>query len=78
MSRCSVRGPCNPARSPVGRTRSFVAATVKGMKLPPLEHLATHSTLMTLQHLLKSLAFGFLGFAFVHIGNRITAGTAGR
>lgn len=47
-----------------GATGSFVAATVKGMKLPPLEHLATHSTLMTLQHLLKSLAFGFLGFAF--------------
>ena len=47
-----------------GATGSFVAATVKGMKLPPLEHLATHSTLMTLQHLLKSVAFGFLGFAF--------------
>lgn len=47
-----------------GATGSFVAATIKGMKLPPMEHLATHSTLMTLQHLLKSLAFGFLGFAF--------------
>jgi len=47
-----------------GATGSFVAATVKGMKLPPLEHVATHSTLMTLQHLLKSVVFGFLGFAF--------------
>lgn len=47
-----------------GATGSFVAATVKGMKLPPLDHVATHSTLMTLQHLLKSLVFGFLGFAF--------------
>ena len=47
-----------------GATGSFVAATVKGMKLPPLDHVATHSTLMTLQHLLKSMVFGFLGFAF--------------
>lgn len=47
-----------------GATGSFVAATIKGMKLPPLDHLATHSTLMTLQHLLKSLTFGALGFAF--------------
>lgn len=47
-----------------GATGSFVAATVKAMKLPPLDHVATHSTLMTLQHLLKSLVFGFLGFAF--------------
>lgn len=47
-----------------GATGSFVAATVKAMKLPPLDHVATHSALMTLQHLLKSLAFGILGFAF--------------
>ncbi|HER34425.1 MAG TPA: sulfite exporter TauE/SafE family protein [Halothiobacillaceae bacterium] len=47
-----------------GATGSFVAATVRGMRLPPLDHLATHSTLMTLQHLLKSVVFGVLGFAF--------------
>jgi uncharacterized membrane protein YfcA len=34
------------------------------MKLPPLNHVATQGALMTLQHLLKSLVFGFLGFAF--------------
>lgn len=47
-----------------GATGSFAAALVKGMKLPPLDHVATHAMLMTLQHLLKSVVFGFLGFAF--------------
>jgi uncharacterized membrane protein YfcA len=47
-----------------GATGTFVVGMVKGLKLPPLEHLATHSTLMTLQHLLKSIVFGVLGFAF--------------
>lgn len=47
-----------------GATGSFVAALLKGMKLPPLTHVATQGALMTLQHLLKSVVFGFLGFAF--------------
>lgn len=47
-----------------GATGSFVAATLKAMKVPPLTLVATQGALMTLQHLLKSLAFGFLGFAF--------------
>ena len=29
-----------------------------------MSHVATHATLMTIQHLLKTIAFGFLGFAF--------------
>lgn len=47
-----------------GATGSFVSALLKGMKLPPLNHVATQGALMTLQHLLKSVVFGFLGFAF--------------
>ena len=47
-----------------GATGSFIAALLKGMKLPPLAHVATQGALMTLQHLLKSVVFGFLGFAF--------------
>ena len=48
-----------------GATGNFIAAMVKGMKLPPLEHVATHSALMTIQHTIKSVVFGFLGFAFL-------------
>jgi uncharacterized membrane protein YfcA len=29
-----------------------------------MTHVATHALLMTVQHLLKTVAFGFLGFAF--------------
>jgi uncharacterized membrane protein YfcA len=47
-----------------GATGSFVSAMVKGMNLDPLRHVATHSALMTLQHALKVVAFGLLGFAF--------------
>ncbi|AXS41672.1 sulfite exporter TauE/SafE family protein [Breoghania sp. L-A4] len=47
-----------------GATGSFIAAMVKTMRLDPLDHVATHSALMTLQHLLKVIAFGLLGFAF--------------
>lgn len=47
-----------------GATGSFVAATLKAMKLAPLNLVATQGALMTLQHLLKSLTFSVLGFAF--------------
>ena len=47
-----------------GGTGSFVAAYVKTLGLDRIGHVATHSVLMTMQHLLKSVAFGFLGFAF--------------
>jgi uncharacterized membrane protein YfcA len=47
-----------------GGTGPFVAAYVRAQQLGRLSHVATHSALMTLQHLLKSLVFGLLGFAF--------------
>ncbi len=47
-----------------GATGPFVSAFVKTMELPKLEHLATHSVMMALQHLLKLVVFGFLGFVF--------------
>jgi uncharacterized protein len=48
----------------VGGTGPFVAAYVKALGLDRMGHVATHAMLMTIQHLLKTLVFGFLGFAF--------------
>ncbi len=48
----------------VGATGGFIAAMLKTMKLEPLGLVATQAVLMTLQHLLKIVAFGLLGFAF--------------
>lgn len=47
-----------------GGTGPFVASYVRTLQLDKLSHVATHSTLMTIQHLLKTIAFGLLGFAF--------------
>jgi uncharacterized membrane protein YfcA len=47
-----------------GGTGPFVASYIKTLQLDRLAHVATHSTLMTIQHLLKTIAFGLLGFAF--------------
>lgn len=47
-----------------GATGPFVAAFVKTLHLGRMEHVATHAAMMTAQHALKTLAFGFLGFAF--------------
>ncbi len=47
-----------------GGTGPFVATFVKAQDLERHQHVATHAMLMTLQHLLKTIAFGFLGFAF--------------
>lgn len=47
-----------------GGTGPFVAAYVKTMGFARMTHVATHALLMTVQHLLKTVAFGFLGFAF--------------
>ncbi len=47
-----------------GATGVFVANFSKSLKLPRQDHVATHAVLMTLQHLLKVVAFGMLGFAF--------------
>lgn len=64
-----------------GATGPFVATFTKSLALDRHRHVATHATLMTIQHLLKTLVFGFLGFAFApwlgFIAAMITAGAAG-
>ena len=47
-----------------GASGTLVAGIVKTMKLEPTNHLATHSALMTIQHLIKVIIFGFVGFAY--------------
>jgi len=47
-----------------GATGNFIAAMVKTMTLPPLPHVATHSMMMTFQHLIKVIVFGIVGFHF--------------
>ena len=47
-----------------GATGPFVATFVKALNLDRQSHVATHAVLMTLQHALKVLVFGILGFAF--------------
>lgn len=47
-----------------GATGLFVASFTKSHALPRHAHVATHATLMTVQHGLKVVVFGFLGFAF--------------
>lgn len=47
-----------------GATGPFVATYVKSLDLSRQPHVATHAVLMTLQHGLKIVVFGVLGFAF--------------
>lgn len=47
-----------------GATGVFVASYVKSLSLGREAYVATHAVLMTLQHLLKVVVFGLLGFAF--------------
>jgi uncharacterized protein len=47
-----------------GATGVFVANYTKSLQLERHSHVASHATMMTMQHLLKVLVFGFLGFAF--------------
>lgn len=47
-----------------GATGPYVATYTKSLPLSRHGYVATHGALMTLQHLLKTVAFGFLGFAF--------------
>jgi len=47
-----------------GATGLFVASFTKSHALPRHAHVATHATLMTVQHGLKVVVFGVLGFAF--------------
>lgn len=64
-----------------GATGLFVATYTKSQNLPRHDHVATHATLMTVQHGVKSIAFGLLGFAFAHwwafIAAMIVAGFLG-
>lgn len=48
----------------VGGTGPFVAAYIKTLELQRVQHVATHGAFMTIQHLLKTIVFGLLGFAF--------------
>ncbi len=47
-----------------GATGLFVASFTKSLALPRHGHVATHAALMTVQHCLKIVVFGLLGFAF--------------
>ena len=47
-----------------GASGTVVAGMVKTMKLEPIKHLATHSALMTIQHSIKVIIFGLVGFAY--------------
>ena len=64
-----------------GATGLFVAAFTKAQNLPRHAHVATHAALMTVQHGVKTLAFGLLGFAFApwwaFVAAMIVAGFAG-
>ena len=54
-----------------GATGPFISAMVKTIKLDPLKHIATHSSLMTIQHIIKVIVFGLLGFSFAEYFNLI-------
>jgi len=56
-----------------GATGLFVASFTKSLELPRHAHVATHGMLMTLQHGLKVVVFGFLGFAFAEWGLFVVA-----
>lgn len=64
-----------------GATGLFVASFTKSLALGRHAHVATHATLMTLQHGLKVVVFGFLGFGFGAwwgvIGLMLLSGAAG-
>lgn len=47
-----------------GATGPFVATFVKSLHLDRHSHVATHAMLMSLQHVIKTLTFGLLGFAY--------------
>jgi uncharacterized membrane protein YfcA len=48
----------------VGATGPIAAAMVGAAKLDKLKTTATHAAAMSAQHLLKAVAFGFVGFAY--------------
>ncbi|HRX39312.1 MAG: sulfite exporter TauE/SafE family protein [Parvularculaceae bacterium] len=49
-----------------GATGPIAATMLSVTKLDRLKIVATHAACMVTQHALKTLAFGFLGFAFAH------------
>lgn len=65
----------------VGATGPIAAAMVGAAKLDKLKTTATHAAAMSAQHLLKAVAFGFVGFAYadwaVLIVAIVAAGFAG-
>lgn len=64
-----------------GAAGPFVATYLKTLNLPRHAHVGTMAALQTLQHLLKSVAFGMLGFAYApwagFMALMILAGLAG-
>ena len=56
-----------------GASGTVVVGMVKTMKLEPIKHLATHSALMTIQHFIKVIVFGFVGFAYAEYSLLIIA-----
>jgi len=48
----------------VGASAPFVLVYVKAQRLGRMGQVGTHAVLMTSQHILKTLVFGFLGFAY--------------
>ncbi len=48
----------------VGGAGSFAAAVVNSIKLEKLSHIATLAFMLLIQHFMKIIVFGFLGFAF--------------
>ncbi len=56
-----------------GASGTLVAGMVKTMKLEPVKHTATHSALMTIQHFIKVVIFGFVGFVYADYVLLITA-----
>lgn len=65
----------------VGATGPIAAAMVGAARLDRLKTTATHAAAMTAQHLLKAIAFGFVGFAYadwaVLLVGIVAAGFAG-
>lgn len=51
-----------------GATGLFVASYSRALQLPRHGYVATHGALMTLQHMLKVIVFGLLGFALAEWG----------
>jgi len=64
-----------------GATGPFVAAVIKTLNLGRMEHVGTFAACMVLQHGLKIVVFGLLGFAYgpylPFIGAMIAAGFVG-